>query len=425
MKISVIGGGSTYTPEIIDGMLQRPELFDKAAIVLMDIDSERLGVVGDFCKRMVAAHGSPFDLRTTRDREQALDGSDFVLTQFRVGAQQARHQDILLGLRHGLIGQETTGIGGMAKALRTLPVILDICADVNRLCPDAWLINFTNPSGLITQAISDHGNVKAIGLCNVPTEALMTVAAVLQVPAEKVHLDFVGLNHLGWIRKVLVDGKDHTSQLRAIFDMADGPANIPDMAYDTWLIDALDAFPMYYNRFYYYTDRILEQLKAKDKSRAEEVMQIEQDLLDIYRDPAKTEKPAALEQRGGAFYSKIAVELIEAVTRDLGREHIVNVPNAGAIPNLRDDDIVEISASIGRAGAVPVPTEPLDDAIHALVTRAKAYERLTVRAFTERSRHAALLALITNPLGPLASNAEDVLDDMVKVNGFEYLKGAG
>ncbi|MDP8257514.1 MAG: 6-phospho-beta-glucosidase [Candidatus Alcyoniella australis] len=424
MKIAVIGGGSTYTPEIIDGMLQRAELFADSEIVLMDIDPQRLEVVGPFCQRMVEHYKSPLRVSTTLDRERALDGADFVLSQFRVGKQAARHQDILMGLRHELIGQETTGVGGMAKALRTLPVALSICEDMRRLCPEAWLINFTNPSGLITQALLDHGKVNSIGLCNVPTESLMLVAAVLQADPSEVHLDFVGLNHLGWIRKVLVRGEDHTDKLRAIFDTAEGPANIPDMAYDPWLIDSLGAFPMYYNRYYYYTDRILEQLKSKDKTRAQEVMLIEQELLEIYRDPAQHTKPAALENRGGAFYSKIAVDLIETITNDLGREHIVNVANAGAIPNLDEQAVVEISCKLNTSGAVPVATEPLQDALLALIAPAKAYERLTIEAHCERSRDKALLALTCNPLGPTASRAEDVLDDMIEVNGFDYLRGS-
>ncbi|HPM77321.1 MAG TPA: 6-phospho-beta-glucosidase [bacterium] len=420
MKIAIIGGGSTYTPEVIDGFLQVGGELCLTELVLMDIDDHRLAVVGDFAKRMAAHAGGAFRVTTTMDRRAAIDGASFVLSQFRVGGQQARHQDILLGLRHDLIGQETTGIGGMAKALRTLPATMDICRDVCELAPDAWIINFTNPSGLITEAILNHTDCKCIGLCNVPLEMKMVIARFLDVTDREVELDSVGLNHLGWVRKIVVKGEDVTPRLLAFLASDSGPANIPDMDFAPELIRALNAVPLYYNRFYYNTERVLADLKAKPKTRAQEVMEIEEKLLRKYRDPRQVTKPAELDQRGGAFYSKIAVELIDAIVNDRGIQHVVNVKNAGAIPNLPVDNVVEIACSIDKNGATPLPTASLEPSMFALVARAKAYEQLTIRAALDQSYDQALKAIFTNPLGPTADRAKQVLDDLLQVNQLRY-----
>jgi 6-phospho-beta-glucosidase len=420
MKIAVIGGGSTYTPEVVEGFVGRAGDLGLAEVALMDIDPARLEVVGTFSRRMVAHAGSPFRLTTTADRRAAIDGASFVLTQVRVGGQAARHQDILLGLRHGLIGQETTGIGGMAKALRTVPVILDLCREIERTAPDAWVINFTNPSGLITQAILDHSACRCIGLCNIPIEMKMLVAAYLGVPESDVRLDIVGLNHLGWVRKVFVRGEDATPGLLAFLTSADGPKNIPDVDFPPELIRALDAVPLGYNRYYYMTDKLLAELRAKPRTRAEEVMDIEDELLAKYRDPAVVTKPPELGKRGGAFYSKIAVDLVDAIANDRGAEHVVNLRNAGAIPDLPARAVVETAAHVGKGGATPVPTGPLEPSIRALIQRAKAYEELTIEAAVTRSRSAAYRALITNPLGPTATAASEVLDDLLATNRLDY-----
>jgi 6-phospho-beta-glucosidase len=342
MKIAVIGGGSTYTPELVEGLIERASRLGLTELALMDIDAERLDVVGRFAQRMVAHAGAGFRVTLTADRRAALDGASFVNTQFRVGGQAARHQDELLGLRHGLIGQETTGIGGMAKALRTVPVVQSICGDMVRYCPAAWLVNFTNPSGLITEAIlNSFGWERAIGLCNVPIEMKMVIARLMNVADDEVDLDVVGLNHLGWIRRIVVQGQDITARLLGMLAESDGPKNIPDIDYAPEVIRALGAVPLYYNRYYYNTERVLAHLQAKPLTRAQEVMAIEAKLLAKYRDPRQTTKPNELSQRGGAFYSRIAVDVIDAIVNDLRLPHAVNVRNRGAIPNLPEDCVVE------------------------------------------------------------------------------------
>lgn len=421
MKIAIIGGGSTYTPELIEGLINRGPAVGLTSVVLMDIDETRLAIVGRFAQRMVEHANAPFSVTLTGERAAAIEGADFVLTQFRVGHQRARHQDELLGLRHGLIGQETTGIGGMAKALRTIPVIVDICRDMERLAPGAWLLNFTNPSGLITECILNHTPQKrAIGLCNVPIDMKMTVAKVMNVDEGAVDMDFVGLNHLGWVRRVTVSGEDITGKLLEFLASEQGPANIPDVDYKPELIRALGSIPLYYNRYYYNTERVLDQLKAKPQTRAEEVIEIENKLLARYADPRQVTKPPELEQRGGAYYSKIAVQLIEAIARNTGEEMVVNTRNCGAIPGLPDETVVEITAKIGSDGAAPRPTSALEPSLRALVQRAKAYEELTIEAALHKSYSAALRAIFTNPLGPTADRAKPVLDDLLATNLLDY-----
>ena len=420
MKIAIIGGGSTYTPELIEGFLKRYEPLGLTEVALMDIDPERREVVGGFAKRMVEHAGADFAITVTDDRARAIEGASYVLTQIRVGGQQARHEDIQLGLRHDLIGQETTGIGGMAKALRTLPVVMDLCADVERLAPDAWMINFTNPSGLITEAILNRTKVKCIGLCNVPIEMKMTVASHLNVDDADVQIEVVGLNHLGWVRKIVVKGEDVTDTLLEFLASKEGPANIPDIDFTPETIRAVHAVPLWYDRYYYNTARILAELKAKTKSRAQEVMEIEQALMAQYRDPAVVTKPRELDDRGGAFYSKIAIEIIDALENDLGTEHIINIRNNGTIPDLPDHSVVEVAAKVGKSGATTVPVAPLEPSMRALIQRAKAYEELTIEAAVNRSWSAAFRAIFTNPLGPTADRAQEVLADLLKTNGLEY-----
>lgn len=412
MKIAVIGGGSTYTPELLDGLLDRRAALDLEAVVLHDIDAERLSTVAGFCERMATQRGAAGSIRVTLDREEALAGASFVINQVRVGGQRARHADIQLCLEFDLIGQETTGMGGFAKALRTIPVTLDLCRAMQRVCPDAWLLNFTNPSGLVTEAILDHGGVQALGLCNVPMDALMALAAHLGTRPERIDLDYVGLNHLSWIRRVTVDGADVTPSV--IEALAGGaPANLPDLIDPPWLVHAVGGFPLYYLRFFYHRAAMLAGLKAAPRSRAEEVMEIEERLLAIYRDPSQHEKPAALSERGGAYYSVVAVELIEAIHGNLGTEHIVNVRNDGAIANLEAKAVVEIPARIHRDRAVPRATAPLTEAQLGLLRAVKSYEQLTIQAAVEQSRDAAIAAMLVHPLGPDADRVAALLDRIV------------
>ncbi len=420
MKVAIIGGGSTYSPELIEGLIQRYQEIDLTEVVLMDIDQQRLDVVGGFAKRMVAHAGNPFSIRYTNDRSDAIKGADFVLTQIRVGQQPARHKDILLGLRHDLIGQETTGVGGFAKALRTIPEMVAIAKDVQETAPNAWLINFTNPSGLITESLHKAGIRRVVGLCNIPIGIVMDLALYLQCDPDRIKIDYVGLNHLAWVRRVWLDDEEITE--RIITDLAGkgGPANVPELDYGEDFIRALGFLPSPYLRYFYATETMLAELKAKDKTRAEEVMEVEQELLAQYADESIVTKPPELEKRGGAFYSKIAVDLMDAIYNDRGTTHVVNLANQDAVDGIGADQTVEIPAVIRRDSVTPVRVGAVEPKIAGLMQQVKAYETLAVEAGLEQSYDKALMALVAHPLCP-GSKAKEVLDDIIETHGLQWL----
>jgi len=414
LKIAVIGGGSTYTPELYSGLLERRERLGLDSVVLHDVGDERLEPVAGFCRRLTEHAGSPLRVSSTLDLDAALDGASFVIVQIRIGGQQGRHEDIQLGLRHGLIGQETTGVGGFAKALRTVPVVVDLAREIEARCPDAWMINFTNPSGMVTEAILRHGRERAVGLCNVPIEMHMDIAEVLRLPREQVELDWVGLNHLGWVRRVLVDGKDRLPELlEQIDEGVSGPANLPEIDYPEGLLRSLGMLPSSYVRFFYMPGEMLAEIREAKKSRAEQVMEIEDALIELYRDPAQKELPELLQQRGGAWYSRLAVEVVEALGSDTPSVHIVNHSNDGAVPDLPEDASVEVPCRVSRAGVEAIPVGPVEESILGLMRQVKAYERLAVDASLERDRAKAYLALLAHPLVPDAETANAVLGDLV------------
>lgn len=421
MKIAVIGGGSTYTPELVDGMLVHGAGLGLARLTLHDIDDARLAVVGDFARRMVRHAGARFAVETTGDLDHAVGGADFVITQIRVGGQAARHEDIMLGLRHGLIGQETTGVGGFAKAMRTIPVLRRVLDRVQALAPAAWLLNFTNPAGLVTEALHRLGCSRLVGLCNIPAGMQMDIAKALGVDGARVELDYVGANHLAWVRGVRLDGIDILPRIIDVVeaDNAVGrPANIEDMDYPAGFIRDLGALPSPYLRYFYLTAQMLADLKAKPKSRAQEVAEIESELLAVYRDPNVVEKPAALGKRGGAYYSKVAVELIRSIAHNRRDIHIVNVPNGRAVEGLGADQTVEVPCVVGAAGVTPLPQRPVEPAYFGLLAQVKAYETLTAEAAIEGSRRKALLALVNQPLCT-PEKAPAVLDDAVRTFGLD------
>jgi 6-phospho-beta-glucosidase len=411
IKIAVIGGGSTYTPELVEGIGRRREVLPVDELVLHDIDSERLAVVGGLAGRILAKLAFPGALVCTTDRRQALDGASFVLVQLRVGGMAARLNDETIPLRFGCIGQETTGPGGFAKALRTVPVVLDIAQDMAAVgARGAWLLDFTNPSGLITQALLDHGH-RAIGLCNVPIGLQRDLAKRLGVDPARVQLEHVGLNHLSWERKVLVDGVDRLPQL--IATEADEIA--ADVELPVEFIRRTGTIPSYYLRYYYLTSEVFAELQH-EKPRAQAVMEIEHDLLEMYRDPALDVKPKLLEERGGAFYSEASAMLIESLHTDRGDVQVVNVRNDGAIPNVAADAVVEVACRIDGQGAHPLPVEPLPPQMLGLVEHAKAYERLAVRAAVEGDRAVALEALRANPLVRDDHDVAALLDALLEAN---------
>jgi 6-phospho-beta-glucosidase len=392
-RITVVGAGSTYTPELVEGFARRSERLPIDELVLLDIDAERLEVVGGLARRMLDRLGWSGRVTLTDDRDAALDGADFVLLQLRVGGQAARLVDETLPLRFGVIGQETTGAGGFAKALRTVPRVLELAElTARRANKDAWIVDFTNPVGIVTQALIDDGH-RALGLCNVAITLQRRLAKRFNVSPDRVQLEHVGLNHLSWERAVRVDGEDRLP------DLLDEDASelAEELRLPAEMIRWMRAIPSYYIRYYYLTRTVLAE-QQNGHTRAQDVMDIEARLLEMYRDPSLAEKPDLLDHRGGAFYSEAAAQLIASLHDGAGDVQVVDVRNDGAIPDLPDAAVVEIPAVIDRDGAHPLALAPLAPEQRALVQAVKAYEELTVEAAKTGDREVAIRALAANPL---------------------------
>ena len=421
MKIAVIGGGSTYTPELVNGFLARADRLALRELWLMDIDPARLAVVGGFAQRMATAAGAPFRVVLTDDRRAAIAGAAYVVTQLRVGMMPARRGDEYLGQRHGLIGQETTGVGGMAKALRTIPVLLDIAADMRATAPGALLANFTNPAGLVTEALSRYApDVPAVGVCNVGITTQMRLLDEVErltgrrVEPERTRLNTLGLNHLTWHRGFTVDGEELWPSIMAA--AAERARTEPQPEWDAATLESLGMLPNYYLQYFYYTDHKLVEQAQWPPSRAEQVMAIEEGLLRQYADPTLTAPPADLMQRGGAYYSTLATQLIDSHANDRGEVHVVNTRNGGAVAEWPADWVLELPARVDRAGIHPLPAAPLPPAVFGLLAQVKMYELLTVEAAVHGDRRAAYQALLAHPLGPAADQVGAVLDDLLETN---------
>ena len=411
VKIAVIGGGSTYTPELIEGLVSRSDRLPVRELVLHDIAAERLDVVGSLARRMLQRAGWPGELTLTDDLDTAITEADFVLIQLRVGGQAARLVDETLPPGFGTIGQETTGAGGFAKALRTVPVVLGLAERVaERAAPGAWIVDFTNPVGIVMQALLDDG-YRAIGLCNVAIGVQRQFARRFGVEPERIGLEHTGLNHLSWERAIRLDGTD---VLPGLLD-GDGTSLAADAGMPVEILQRLRAIPSYYLRYYYLFDEMLRH-QREERTRAEEVMEIESRLLDLYRDPNLTEKPALLADRGGAFYSEAAAQLLASLHDDAGDVQVVNLRNDGALHELPDDDVIEAPARIGTIGAERIEQEPMADEIRDLVVRVKRYERLAVRAARSGDRAEALEALASNPLVDGHADPEPLLDALLEAN---------
>jgi 6-phospho-beta-glucosidase len=404
MRVAVVGAGSTYTPELVSGMtgVQR--------LALHDIDLGRLDVVGGLAQRMLARVGFGGELELTGELDRALEGADVVLIQIRVGGQAARLSDETAPLACGCIGQETTGAGGFAKALRTVPVVLDIARRARELAaPGAWIVDFTNPVGIVTRALLDDGH-RAIGLCNVAIGFERAIARWLDVEPERLVVDQVGLNHLTWVRAVWLDDRDVLPELMASRgdDLAGLAGGLPRA-----LLDELGAVPSYYLRYFYAHDEVLAEQLAGATPRAETVAEIERELLAMYADPALTSKPALLEQRGGAFYSEAATRLVASLASGDDAVHVVDVRNGTAVAGLAEDDVVELPARVDSAGAHPLPQRPLAPELLGLVQHVAAYERLAVDAAVTGSRSAARRALLAHPLVGQWDKVEPLLDALL------------
>lgn len=420
MKVAVIGGGSTYTPELVRGFLERAVSFPLTELWLMDTAAERLATVGGFARRMALAGGAPFDVVLGGDLDEAVDGAAYVITQLRVGGMAARREDEYLGQRHGLIGQETTGIGGMAKALRTIPAILEVAGAMRRRAPGALLVNFTNPSGLVTEALCRYASdIPAVGVCNVALTTQMEMRAALGgspagTDAETAELDTLGLNHLTWHRGLRVGGKDLWPQVMAGFLQRLGAD--PEPEWDVRTIESLGMIPNYYLQYYYYTDRKLAEQAHWPPSRAEEVMAVEEELLRHYGEPDRVEPPPELMKRGGAYYSTVATQLLSAHYNNRGETHVANVRHGGAVRGWPADWVLEMPCRVDAGGVHPLPAEPLPAVCFGLAAHVKAFELLTVEAAVHGDRAAAYQALLAHPLGPSADRVQAVLDDLLETN---------
>ncbi|QCJ44670.1 6-phospho-beta-glucosidase [Bacillus sp. S3] len=427
MKIAVIGGGSSYTPELIEGFILRADKLKIDEIVLVDIEAgkEKLEIVGGLAKRMIKKSGLPIKVELTFDRINAITNADFVLTQFRVGGLDARASDERIPLEYNVIGQETTGPGGFAKALRTIPVILDICKEIEEYSNDAWLINFTNPAGMVAEAVHKYSSVKAIGLCNVPINMKQMAANILEVNRDDVNMSFAGLNHLVYATTVHVNGKDAMDPL--IDGIIEGKnmnmRNIHDAPWEEEFLKALRVLPCPYHRYYYMMDEMLAEEKEAAGlrgTRAEQVKEIEKALFETYKNPSLDVKPKELEERGGSLYSEAAVSLITSIVTNDHALHTVNVPNNGTISQLPDDAVIEVTCVVTSEGPKPLQVGKLPAEIIGLIQQVKAFEQLTIEAAATGDRQKALLALVNNPFVPSSKVAKQLLNDILEANK-EYL----
>ncbi|MGV9244943.1 6-phospho-beta-glucosidase [Streptomyces sp. NPDC003710] len=414
MKLTVVGGGSTYTPELVDGFARLRDTLPVEELVLVDPAAERLEPVGGLARRIFARQGHPGRIVTTDDLDAGVEGADAVLLQLRVGGQAAREQDETWPLECGCVGQETTGAGGLAKALRTVPVVLDIAERVRRTNPRAWIIDFTNPVGIVTRALLQEGH-RAVGLCNVAIGFQRKFAALLGVAPADVHLDHVGLNHLTWETGVRVGGPEGENVLPKLL-AEHGDTIAGDLRLPHSLVDRLGVVPSYYLRYYYAHDEVVRELRTKP-SRAAEVAAMERELLRMYADPSLDEKPALLAERGGAYYSEAAVDLAASLLGGGGSPYqVVNTHNKGTLPFLPDDAVIEVQAAVGPHGPAPLPVPAVDPLYAGLTANVTAYEELALEAALRGGRDRVFRALLAHPLIGQYAYADTLTDQLIAHN---------
>lgn len=420
LKIAVIGGGSSYTPEIVEGFINRYDEMPIRELWLVDIEQgkHKLDIVGALAKRMVEQSGLPIEVHLTLDRREAIKGADFVTTQMRVGLLEARRRDEHIPIGHGVIGQETTGPGGMFKALRTVPVILDICKDIEELAPNAWLLNFTNPAGIVTEAVLKHTKVKSVGLCNSPINFYKFLAKEYGVTEREVLPEFVGINHLHWVTAAYVNGEDKLPEL-----IGKGreytASNVTALDWDADFLSSLGAIPTYYLRYYYMTDKMLADMTAsmeQNGTRADIVSRVETELFELYKDVNLKEKPKQLEQRGGAYYSEAAVNLMHSLYTDKRDIQTLNVKNGNIIPFLPQDASIEVNCVVTAQGPTAIPVSTIPEHVTGLLHAVKTYESLTIQAAITGDRGIALQALVHHPLVPSVTVAKALLEEMLEAN---------
>ncbi|MGW7287149.1 6-phospho-beta-glucosidase [Streptomyces sp. NPDC054847] len=414
MKLAVVGGGSTYTPELIDGFARMRDTLPIEELVLIDPAADRLELVGGLARRIFARQDHAGKIVTTSDVDAGVDGADAVLLQLRVGGQAAREQDETWPLECGCVGQETTGAGGLAKALRTVPVVLDIAERVRRTNPGAWIIDFTNPVGIVTRALLQAGH-RAVGLCNVAIGFQRKFAGLLGVAPADVHLDHVGLNHLTWETAVRLGGPEGENVLPRLL-AEHGDAVAADLRMPRELIDRLGVVPSYYLRYYYGHDEVVRELRTKP-SRAAEVAQMEKRLFEMYGDPQLDEKPELLAKRGGAFYSEAAVDLAASLLSGAGSPYqVVNTYNNGTLPFLPDEAVIEVQAAVGTQGATPLAVAELDPLYAGLTANVTAYEDLALEAALRGGRDRVFKALLSHPLVGQYEYAQQLTEQLIAHN---------
>ncbi|HOJ34343.1 MAG TPA: 6-phospho-beta-glucosidase [Candidatus Hydrogenedentes bacterium] len=418
MKLAVIGGGSSYTPELIDGLFSRLDRIPVTEVWLMDPNLDRLEITAGLAERMSQKHGIPFTVHATDDLRAAVQDASYVVTQLRVGGIQARIQDEKLGLKYGIIGQETTGVGGFACALRTIPRILDIAHTMQEVAPKGFLINFTNPSGIVTEALIKHGGVRCVGLCNVPIGIIMDIAKFMQCSPQDVQLDYVGLNHLSWVQDVRIAGKSvFDDVLNQFLEHADEEwEHEPTREAMVLAMRTLHMICNGYLQYFYATEEAFARLSSREKTRGEEIIEIERSLFEKYAQKDLTSKPEELSKRGGAHYSTAAFMVIDAIENNTQDRQIVCCRNSGAVPTFDADVSLEVPALIDRMGATAISQPAPPPAIRGLMQQMKAYETLTVEAAVRGDRKAALEALLLHPLLPGIRKAKDIFDELLAIN---------
>ena len=428
LKITVIGGGSSYTPELIEGLLNRKDELPIKELWLVDIDDgwEKVNIIADLTRRMVKKAQAEIRVYVTSDRREALEGADFVCSQFRAGCLEGRIRDERISMKYGMIGQETNGLGGFANACRTIPIALEIAKEIETICPNAWLLNFTNPSGIVTEAILKHSDVKVVGLCNVPVIMEKGINELLDTRPGEALIQFAGLNHFIFTRQVLLNGEDkHDQILEEILRGNDKlvPNNIPPFEWPKKLLESLGMIPCAYLRYYYMTDDIITQEKqeaGEEGTRGEVVKKMEDQLFDIYSNPGLNVKPKELEKRGGQYYSEAACELMSSIYNDKRSIMHVNTRNNGAISGLPDNCAVEVSSVITKSGPIPLNVAPFPEDIMRLLQLMKEYESLTVEAAISGDINLAHRALILNPIVVTGNVLQDALFETVRENA-EYM----
>ncbi|WP_282033237.1 6-phospho-beta-glucosidase [Metabacillus indicus] len=439
LKVVIIGGGSSYTPEIVEGFILRHQTFPVSELVLVDIEEgeEKLDIVGNLALRMIKKANLPISLSWTLNRRKALVNANFVTTQIRVGGLDAREKDERIPLTHGVLGQETNGPGGIFKAFRTIPVLMEISKEMNEICPNAWLINFTNPAGIVTEALLKHGNhKKVIGVCNIPYNMKNSVAEMMNCSAKDVAIEFIGMNHFVFGRNVLVNGVNKTSEVldKLLSKEIDySPANIVALGWSDEFIKSLKLLPNPYHQYYFQTEEVLQKDLAAFKengTRAEIVKEVEKELLNKYQDEELEVKPPELEKRGGAYYSDAACSLMNSIYTNKGDIQTINIQNHGAIPDLPSDSVIEVNAVITKDGPKPIAVGELPLSIKGIVQQMKAFEQLVIDAALSGDYLKAYQAMVMNPLVPSEKKAKVILDEMLDAHKnhlpqFSQMEGRG